>query len=114
MCKCNGESVDNLFLHCLVAMDMSYMVLGLLRVSWVKPQSVLGLQACWQGRFGRHRNGYIWLIVLHCLLWCLRRKRNSRWFEDNKRSIPDLKLFFFRTLLDWLATMRNQLFFFFS
>ena len=59
MCKYNGESVDNLFLHCLVAMDMSYMVLGLLRVSWVKPQSILGLRACWQGRFGRHRNGHI-------------------------------------------------------
>ena len=22
MCKCNGESVDHLFLHCLVAIDL--------------------------------------------------------------------------------------------
>ena len=35
---------------------------------------------------------------------------NSRCFEDNERSIPDLKLFFFRTLIDWLATLRNQSF----
>ena len=54
-----GESVDHLFLNCLVAMDMWSIVLGLFRVSWVKPQSILGLRACWQGRFGRHRNGHI-------------------------------------------------------
>ena len=32
-------------------------------------------------------------------------------FEDNERSIPDLKLFFFGTLMDWLAALRNQSFF---
>ena len=110
MCKCNGELVDHLFLHCLVAMDLWYIVLGLFGVSWVMPQSVLGLLACWQGRFGCHRNGYIWLIVPHCLMWCFWRERNSRCFKDNERSIPDLQLFFFRTLLDWLVAMQNQSF----
>ena len=33
MCKYNGESVDHLFLHCLVAMDLWSMVLGLFGVS---------------------------------------------------------------------------------
>ena len=33
-----------------------------------------------------------------------------RFFEDNERSMPDLKLFFFRTLLDWLSSLRNQSF----
>ena len=28
ICKCNGESVDHLFLHCPVAMDLWTMVLG--------------------------------------------------------------------------------------
>ena len=32
---------------------------------------------------------------------------------DNERSMPDLKLFFFRTLLDWLLALRNQSIFFF-
>ena len=41
----------------------------------------------------------------------LRWKVKARCFEDNERSIPDLKLFFFRTLLNWLAAMRNQSFF---
>ena len=110
MCKCNGESVDHLFLHYPVAMDMWAMVFGLFGVSWVMPQSVVGLLACWQGRFGCHWNGYIWLMAPHCLSWCLRRERNSRCFEDNERSISDLKLFFFRTLMDWLAALWNQSF----
>ena len=110
MCKCNGESVDHLFLHCSVAMDLWAMVFGLFGVSWVMPQSVMGLLACWQGSFGRHRNGYIWLMVPHCLLWCLWRERNSRCFEDKERSISDLKLFILRTLMDWLAALRNQSF----
>ena len=71
MCKLMVNRLT-IFLHFLVAMDMWYMVLGLFRVSWVMPQllikkkksgvmpqSVLGLRACWQGRFGRHRNGHI-------------------------------------------------------
>ena len=100
MYKCNGESVDHLFLHCLVAMDLWSMVLDLFSVSWVMPKSVVGLLACWQSRFGRHWNSHIWIIVPHCLMWCLWRERNNRFFEDFERSIPDLKLFCFRTFLD--------------
>ena len=75
MCKCNGELVGHLFLNCLVAMEMWAMVFGLFGVSWVMLQFVVGLLACWQGRFGCHRNGYIWLFVPHCLLCCLWRER---------------------------------------
>ena len=32
---------------------------------------------------------------------------NSRSFEDTESSMLDLKLFFFRTLLDWLSALRN-------
>ena len=43
MCKRNGESVDHLFLHCSVAMDMWSMVLGMFGVQLVMPRSVLDL-----------------------------------------------------------------------
>ena len=46
MCKSNGESVDYLFLHYPVAMDLWSMVLGLFGLSWVMPHSVLGLLGC--------------------------------------------------------------------
>ena len=94
----------------MVAMALWSMILGLFGVSWVMPKLVVGLVACWQGHFGRHRNSHIWIIVLHCLMWCLWRERNSRCFEDNEISIPKLKLFFFKTLLDWLSILQNQSF----
>ena len=72
------------------------------------PKLVVGLLPFWQGQFGRHRNGHIWIIVPHCLMRCLWKERNSRCFENNERSMPGLKLFFFRTLLDWLFALRNQ------
>ena len=81
------------------------MVFGLFGVCWVMPMSVVELLACWQGRFGRHRNGYIWIAVPHCLMWCIWKERNSRCFEDNDCSMPDLKLLFFRTLI---YVWRNQ------
>ena len=71
ICKCNDESVDHLFIHCPVAMDLWSMVLGLFGVSWVMPQSIVGLLACQQGWFGRHRNGHIWIIIPHCLIMCV-------------------------------------------
>ena len=66
MCKRNGELLDHCFLHCPFAMNLWSMVLGLFGVTWVMPHTVLGLLGCWQGSFGRHRNGYIWSIIAYC------------------------------------------------
>ena len=108
MCKSNCESVDHLFLHCPVASELWDMVFGLFGVYWVMPMSAVGLLACWQGRFGHHHNGDIWMVVPHCLLWCIWKERNNRCFEDSKRSLPDIKLLFFRSLLDWFSVWRNH------
>ena len=62
----------------LVAMDLWNMVFGLFGVCWVMPKSVVEVLACWQGRFGRRRNGYKWIIVSYCLVWCIWKERNSR------------------------------------
>ena len=70
------------------------------------PKFVVELLACWQGGFGYHRNGHIWMVIPHCLIWCIWREWNSTSFVKES-SMPDLKLFFFRTLLDWLLVMRN-------
>ena len=103
MYKCNGESVDHLFLHCPVATELWAMVLGLFGVNWVMPKFVVEILACWQGQFGHHCNGHIWIVFPHYLM-CV----NCMCFEDNEGSLSNLKLFFFRTLLDWLSVWRNQ------
>jgi len=86
------------------------MVFGLFGVSWVMPSSVVGLLACWQGHFGRLRNGVIWKIVPPCLMWCIWKERNNRCFEDSERAMPNYKLLFFRTLLEWFSVWRNHSF----
>ena len=41
MCKCNSETVDHLFLHCSIALELWDIVFGLFRVCWVMPMFVL-------------------------------------------------------------------------
>ena len=48
------------------------------------------------------------MVVPHCLMWCIWKERNSSCFEDKERSMPDLKLLFFRTSLDWFSVWRNH------
>ena len=45
------------------------------------------------------------LDVPHCLMWCIWRERNNRHFEDLERSVSNLKLFFLKTLLDWVTVL---------
>lgn len=93
MCKCSRETVDHLLLHCSIAKELWTMAFGMFGIYWVMPRSVLGLLACWQGNFGRHQNISIW------------QKHNARSFGDCERTTVELKLQFFRTLLDWVSMM---------
>ena len=47
------------------------------------------------------------MAAQHCLMWCLWRERNKWSFEDTKRTMPDLKLIFFWTLLDWMSVLHS-------
>ena len=55
-----------------------------------------------------HNNGVIWMAVPYCLMWCIWRERNNRCFEDFERTIADLKLFFFKTLSDWMSIIGSH------
>ena len=71
-------------------------------------KTVVELLACWQGNFSHHRNGVIWMAVPHCLMLCIWRERNNRCFEDSERTIANLELFFFKTLLDWMSIIESH------
>lgn len=51
MCKSDGKTVNHLLLHCLVARELWLLVLSLFGVAWVVPDMLVGLFACWKGRF---------------------------------------------------------------
>ena len=105
MCKRCGESVDHVLLHCPTTYELWSMVFCLFGIYWVMPYKVSEVLSSWQGKFGRHRNIALWRFVPHCLFWSLQQGRNAICFEDCEQSILDIKLFFFRTLLDWSVVL---------
>ena len=79
------------------------MIFVLFGIHWVMPRRVIDLFDCWQGSLGRHQNLVLWRVIPHCLMWCLWRERNVRIFLGCELSVFELKLQFFRSLLDWMS-----------
>ena len=52
-----------------------------------------------------------WMVVPHCLTWCIWRERNNWCFEDFERIVADVKLFFFKTLSDWISIVGSYFIF---
>lgn len=58
-CKCNGQIVDHLLLHCPIATELWSMEFGLFGVYWVMSKTVVDLFTSWQGQLGCHRHGIV-------------------------------------------------------
>ena len=58
-------------LHCPIAFKLWSLLFSLFGISWVTPKTMVEILACWQGKFGHHHNGVIWMVVPHCLMWCI-------------------------------------------
>ena len=54
-------------------------------ISWVLPRTVADTLFGWWNWFGNHFSS-IWNLVPLCLMWCIRRERNWRTFEDMESS----------------------------
>ena len=66
-------------------------------LSWVMPNSMVDLFACWWTGC-RSWSAIVWKMIPLCLMWCLWREKNARYFEDLERTLEELKSFFFFTL----------------
>uniref|UniRef100_A0A2N9HDV0 Reverse transcriptase zinc-binding domain-containing protein n=1 Tax=Fagus sylvatica TaxID=28930 RepID=A0A2N9HDV0_FAGSY len=82
LCKVDGESINHLLLHCLVARDLWNLVCCLFGVSWVMPSGVVDLLFCWNGSLGNREASKIWKMIPHYIMWCLWGERNSRIFNE--------------------------------
>jgi hypothetical protein len=94
MCKHSGKSVNHLFLHCDVAQVLWSMVFSTFVVTWVMPEGVLELLACWRRQQGNISAKEVWRIVSLCVMWIIWREQNGRCFEDQGRSLEGLKKLF--------------------
>ena len=64
------------------------------------PGPVAGLLSCWHQWLGNH-NSDIWNLVPGCLMWSVWLERNRRSFEDNEKTLDELKGLCQRSLLEW-------------
>jgi hypothetical protein len=100
MCRCDGETVDHLLLHCSAAQKLWNFVFVSFRVHWVLPRQVVDLLFGWYNWFGKHHS-HIWNLIPMCLMWTVWRERNSRTFEDMSSSPDQLLGNFVTSLFDW-------------
>ena len=99
MCRCNGEMVDHLLLHCGKAYWLWSLVLRSSGIFWVLPRSVADTLFGWWNWLGKHVSS-IWNLVPLCLMWCLWREQNRRTFEDMESSNDQLLASFSGSLFD--------------
>ena len=100
MCKCSGESVDHLLLHCEVVREVWNFFLQSFGVSWVFPETVNDLLFGWQNCWGK-QSSRIWNLVPHCILWSIWWERNGRTFEDKEHSVGKIIERVMGSLYDW-------------
>jgi hypothetical protein len=102
LCKLDGEFVDHLFLHSEVARALWNNILSRFGCFWVMPNNVVDLMACWWSG-DNSRSAVIWKMVPLCLMWCIRRERHNRDFDNLEKTLEELKSFFFYSLVTWTS-----------
>jgi hypothetical protein len=65
------------------------------------PREVVELLACWCGQRGNISAKEVWRIAPLCVMWIIWRERNGRCFEDQERSMEELKKLLIQTLFHW-------------
>jgi hypothetical protein len=100
MCKCSGESVDHLLLHCGVAQEVWNFIFRSFGVSWVLPERVMDLLFGWHNWWGKS-SSRVWNLVPHCLMWTIWRERNGHTFEDVENHVGKIIELFMGSLYDW-------------
>lgn len=89
LCRKDGESGNQIFLHCSYSSKVWIYFLRALSWNLVMPDSVEGLFHIWEG--GGVVKGAKGKIFIHALLqgilWGLWKERNNRIFKDKERSV---------------------------
>jgi hypothetical protein len=108
MCKISRESIDHLFLHCMVATGLWRMMLQMFGVEWVMSQPVKDMLGSWRGQKGNRTLIPIWRMAQLCLMWCVWREHNTRCFEDCETDLMNLKKMMLQMLFMWREKFQSM------
>ena len=77
------------------------LVLGLVGVKWVFPESVKEVLFSWRGHFVGKNRKKIWKAIPLCIFWTVWKERNRLAFKGGVLHIQKLKNFFICNLWGW-------------
>ena len=106
LCRCNGDIVDHLLLHCKFAHTLwtvewnFYFLFFMFGIQWVMLKEVASLLFTWRNWLGKQFSN-IWNMVPACLMWKIWRVCNTHTFEDIERPLDLLKSLLVGTLFEW-------------
>ena len=101
LCGCAEESVNHILIHCIVARALWELVLGLVGVKWVFPESVKEVLFSWTGHLVGKKRKKIWKAIPLCIFWMIWKERNRLAFKGGVLHIQKLKNFFVCNLWGW-------------
>jgi hypothetical protein len=108
MCKICGESIDHLFLHCMVTTELWSIILQLFGVVWLIPRSVIEMLGSWRGQKDNRVMVPIWRMAPLCLMWCLWKEHNAHSFEACETGLLNLKKLVIQILFRWRVTLHSM------
>ena len=101
MCEEEEETIDHLLIHCKFAKMLWDLLLSIVGISWVFPNTILHTLIAWQGAAVGKKRKKIWLAAPLCLFWNLWRARNRLVFENEAPSVQRIKANFVTNLWSW-------------
>ena len=101
MCEEEEENIDHLLIHCKFAKMLWDLLLSIVGISWVFPQSVIHTLLAWQGTAVGKKRRKIWFAAPLCLFWNLWRARNLLVFENEVPSAQRIKVNFVSNFWTW-------------
>ena len=81
LCGCEEENVNHILIHCIVVRALWDIVLGLVDVKWVFPETVKEVLISWRGSFVGKKRKKIWDSILLCIFWTVWKEMNRLAFR---------------------------------
>lgn len=91
MCRRNGESMDHLFLHYLMALNLWHCIFLLIDRHWVAPDDCANMLLIDLWGFGGNKKAKtLWHCVVFMIFWVVWLEWNARIIEDKVANLDSL------------------------
>lgn len=107
-CKSQQESLEHVLMHCPLVWRVWSGLLQWWGVSWVIPDSVIGLLKWWSGYPCRKAELRIWRTLPLVTLWSIWKHRNDCFFNASDPNLQELRELILIRLAFWLKAASQE------